>query len=262
MTMLVYPQLATGALCQFPLQKTHRRRTVVNRAADGSEIKLADPAYDITQWRLQYVDLSDQEAQALADFFSATEGSLNGFTFVDPAGNLLSSTDELSGQVWQKDPMLAVAGGIADPAGGTNAWQLVNSGAAEQAVAQTIEAPGGYLYCLSAYVLSAARTNVGLVLGAQIAQRTAGTSWSRVVAVGSGDPSAQSMRFGVQVSAGATVQVYGIQVEAQGGASAYKSSTRGGVYTDAHFGSDELSVTSTAVNRNSCTVNITHANHL
>ena len=44
MTMLVYPQLGTGALSQFPVRKTRRTRTVVNRAADGSTIKLADPA--------------------------------------------------------------------------------------------------------------------------------------------------------------------------------------------------------------------------
>ncbi len=41
---LVYPQLGTGAMSQFPIRKTRRTRTVTNRAADGSAIKLADPA--------------------------------------------------------------------------------------------------------------------------------------------------------------------------------------------------------------------------
>jgi hypothetical protein len=46
--MAIYPQLGSGALSQYPVQKTRRVRTVVNRAADGSIIKLADPAAEIT----------------------------------------------------------------------------------------------------------------------------------------------------------------------------------------------------------------------
>jgi len=262
MTMLVYPQLATGALSQLPLKKKRRTRTVVNRAADGSEIKLADPAAEVTEWLLKYVDLSDPEAGALRDFFTAAEGSLNGFTFVDPAGNLLAWSDQLNDQVWQKDPMLTVTGGIADPSGGSDAWQLVNGGAAGQALAQTLEVPGVYLYCLSAYVLSATPTSVGLIAGAQTAERAVSTSWSRIVMAATGDADTASMRFGIEVAAGATVNVYGLQVEAQGAASAYRASTRGGVYPDAHFSADELTVTCTGLNRNSCNVSIVHANHL
>jgi hypothetical protein len=51
-------------------------------------------------------------------------------------------------------------------------------------------------------------------------------------------------------------------VEAQTAASGYKATTLGGVYEDAHLGDDVLAITSTDVNRNSCTVKITHANHL
>jgi len=77
-----------------------------------------------------------------------------------------------------------------------------------------------------------------------------------------GDADTASMRFGIEVAAGATVNVYGLQVEAQGAASAYRASTRGGVYPDAHFSADELTVTCTGLNRNSCNVSIVHANHL
>ena len=99
--MFVYPQLATGALCQFPLRKSRRSRTVTNRAADGSTIKLADPAAEITEWQLEYAGLSDVEAASLQGFFASVEGTLIGFTFLDPAGNLLASTDKLDGEVWQ-----------------------------------------------------------------------------------------------------------------------------------------------------------------
>ncbi len=95
MTTLVYPQLETGALSQFPVRKTRRTRTVTNRAADGSTIKLSDPAGVTTEWTLTYSDLSDQEAASLRAFFEAAEGSLNGFTFLDPSGNLLAWSDQL-----------------------------------------------------------------------------------------------------------------------------------------------------------------------
>ena len=88
--MPVYPQLGSGALSQFPVRKIRRARTVVNQAADGSTIKLADPLGAVTEWDLTYTDLSDAEASALLAFYAAVEGTLTGFTFLDPAGNLLA----------------------------------------------------------------------------------------------------------------------------------------------------------------------------
>src|SRR5689334_2183637 len=64
-TMLVYPQLRTGALGQFPIQKRRQLRTVVNRAADGTSLKLADPNAEFTQWDLRYTNLSDAEIAEL-----------------------------------------------------------------------------------------------------------------------------------------------------------------------------------------------------
>jgi hypothetical protein len=255
MTTLVYPQLATGALCQFPMRKSRRMRTITNRAADGSAIKLADPAAEITEWRLEYVDLSDQEADALRDFFTAAEGSLNGFTFLDPAGNLLAWSEQLDEAAWQKEPLLTVTAG-------TGFWQLTNTGSAGQALAQTLEVPGRYQYCFSAFVRSDAQGMVGLIAGGQTAQKAVTSVWSRVVTVASGEANAESIRFGIEAAAGATVEVRGLQVEPQGGASVYKATTRGGVYSDCHLSGDELALTCTGVNRNSCTVNIIHANHI
>src|SRR5436190_16278849 len=146
MSTLAYPQLI-----QFPVRKTKRPRTVVNTAADGSTVRLADPAAEVTEWRLDYVDLTDDEAAMLEQFFAEAEGSLNGFTFLDPTGNLLAWSGKLDTDVWQKDPLLVLTSGVADPAGSTRAWHLSNSGGAGQKVAQTIAVPGGYLYCFSVY---------------------------------------------------------------------------------------------------------------
>ena len=260
--MLVYPQLATGAVSQYPIRKTRRARTVINRSADGRTIKLADPAGEVTEWNLTYTDLSDQEAAALQSFFAAAEGSLNGFTFLDPAGNLLAWSDQLDNQAWQKDPLLSLAGAVADPRGGTHAWRAANGGGAAQAIAQTLAAPGSCQYCLTAYLRAESATSVRLWIGGASRGQNVTAMWSRVVMPSTPDAEATSIRCGIEVAARGTVEIYGIQLEAQPGPSGYKATSRGGVYENAHLCDDELAIIKTGVNRHSCTVKIIHANHL
>jgi hypothetical protein len=103
---------------------------------------------------------------------------------------------------------------------------------------------------------------VELSIGGATAERVVTNDWGRVTFAAKPPANAQSVRFGIALEAGAAVDVYGPQVEAQAGASVYRETSRGGVYQDAHLGDDELSITRTDFNRNSCTVNIIHANHL
>ena len=260
--MLTYPQLGTGALGQFPILKTRSARTVINTAADGTSIKLADPAGARTHWVLSYTDLADDEIAALLAFFQAAEGSLNGFTFLDPAANLLAWSDALGNEVWQRDPLLTLVGAKVDPLGGTNGWQLTNSGDGPQAIAQTLGAPGEYLYCLSAYVRANAPSTVQLRIADESAGRSVGPEWSRILFAATGTPGAASTLFGIAADARASIQVFGMQAEPQAGASAYKVSTSGGVYPDAHFASDSIAITATDVNRHACKVTIIHAKHI
>jgi hypothetical protein len=262
MTTLVYPQLATGALSQFPIRKTRRARTVINRSADGSTIKLADPACEVTEWNLTYTDLSDQEAATLQAFFAAAEGSLNGFTFLDPAGNLLAWSDHLDNEIWQADPLLNLTAGVADPGGGARAWRIGNRGSAGQAIAQTVAAPGFCQYCLTAYVRADAPTGVRMWIGASARSRNVTAEWSRLAVPSVPDEQATSIQCGIEVASLGTVELYGVQLEAQPGPSGYKGTSRGGVYENAHLRDDVLAITKTGVNRHACTVNIIHANHL
>jgi hypothetical protein len=262
MTMLIYPQLGTGALSQFPVRKRRRLRTLVNRAADGSSIKLADPAAEITEWQLEYTELSDDELAALQQFFTAAEGTLNGFTFLDPTGNLLAWSDKLDDAVWQRAPLLSVTGGVTDPTSGTKAWHVSNTGGAPQTILQSLAAPAGYLYCFSAYVRATQVSNATMLAGNQRADRAVTTQWARITFTSSGDPTAESITFGLELPAAASLDVYGIQVEPQAGASVYQAATSGGVYEESRLGDDILTVITTGLNRHSCTVRVIHANHL
>jgi hypothetical protein len=260
--MPVYPQLGSGALSQFPVQKVRRARTVVNRAADGSTIKLADPAAEVTEWLLSYSDLSDEEVRALQSFFGAVEGTLNGFTFLDPTGNLLAWSGQLDNAAWQTEPLLSLTEGVSDPLGTSRAWRLTNHGGAEQASGQTLASAGEYQYCLSAYVRAAMATSVKLVIGGQAIRRPVTTEWTRIAWTSTGDGQATSVRFAIEIGAGDVVDVYGLQAEVQPAPSGYKDSTRGGVYEDAHLADDVLAITTTEMNRHSCKLKVIHAIHL
>ncbi|SPE39714.1 conserved hypothetical protein [Candidatus Sulfopaludibacter sp. SbA3] len=260
--MLVYPQLTTGALSQFPVIKKRSSRTVVNTSADGSRVVYADPAGGTLEWQLNYSGLSDGELDALETFHAAAEGSLNGFTFVDPTANLLSWSEDLSNSAWSLAPLLTVTGSIADPFGGTAGWLANNAGGGSQSITQTLNAPAGYQYCFSVYVKSAQPGTVELLSGANSASYSVGSNWNRVAIARSGDPTAASITFGLQLAAGGAMDIFGPQVEAQGSASRYKTSTTGGVYENARFRDDSFQFTTTDVNRHSATITIYYANHL
>ena len=258
--MLAYPQLTTGALTQYPLQKRRRLRTIMNALADGSAIKLADAAGETTEWQLQYTGLSDDEASVLQQFFEATEGNLNTCTFLDPTGNLFAWSDQLDDAAWSKAPFLSLAAGVTDAVGGTSGWHIQNSGAGAQTLTQTLAAPGGYLYCLSGYVKSSqGAQSVTLLLGTERGDQAVGADWSRITLTGRGDASAESMVFGIEAAAGVSLDVFGLQVEPQAAAAVYKQSTTGGVYPHTAFRDATLSLTATDVNRHSATVNLIHA---
>jgi len=258
----VYPQLGIGALSQFPVRKQRRKRTVVNRALDGSSIKLADPNGEVTEWQLRYSGLSDAEKGALEQFFTAAEGTLNGFTFLDPTANLLAWSDKLDESAWERGPLLGVTGGVSDPAGGTLACRLTNSGGGAQSIMQTLAAPAGYVYCVSAYVRAVQPATAVLLIENGRGERAVTSQWTRILFTASGDPAASSISMGLEIAAGGSLEVYGLQAEPQSSASAYKATTTGGVYEGARLADDALAITSTGLDRHSCVVNIIHANHL
>jgi hypothetical protein len=63
--------------------------------------------------------------------------------------------------------------------------------------------------------------------------------------------------FGVTLSAGSTIDLFGFQVDAQAGASKYKpTAAQNGVYANAYFLNDSLVVTADGVNQSSCKLQI------
>lgn len=260
--MLAYPQLSTGAQAQFPITRRRRLRTVVNRAADGRTIKLPDPVGSQTEWTLEYAGLNDAEAQSLRQFFDLTEGSLQAFTYLDPTANLLAWSDQLDDDVWTPGPLLVVTAGITDLRGGTKAWQLNNPAGGAQSITQTLQVPGDYTYCISVYARSETPVITTLLLGTDRESRKLTGQWTRITLAGTGPAGAETVDFGIEVPGGASINIFGMQVEAQPAASPYHPSTLGGVYADARLRDDVLAITAVSPGQHACTVNIIHADHL
>lgn len=261
--MLIYPQLTTGALTQYGVVKMRQERTIQNTLADGSVITVADPAGAAVHWGLHYTSLSDTERQTLEQFFSAAEGTLNGFTFLDPSANLLAWSEDLSNAVWSAGPQLALTGGIQAPKGGASAWQLSNTSGGNQGLTQVLNVPAIYTYTFSVYLKATQATSATFLLGSASAAVTVASAWKRYQITGSGNATETYVTVGVNLPAGAVVSLFGPQAEAQQTASVYQTSTNGGVYKNARLESDCLTVTTTGVNRHSATVKILYyANNL
>jgi hypothetical protein len=254
--VLTFPQLRSGAVAQLPLQRAENYRTLKNALADGSVIQMSDASFARVGWTLKFTDLTADEVQALQSLFQSAAGRLNTFTFLDPSANLLTWSEDLTQPVWSVDPQLALTQ-VADAFGGTAGTQMANGASAVQSVSQTIDAPASLQYCFSAYLRSAVATQVIFEIGgnAVVTASVAGT-WQRWEASFSGGTGTQ-VAFGLSIPGGATVQVCGLQAEAQPAAGVYKSTTDvGGVFPNSRFDQDSIGITVTDAGVFACNLRI------
>lgn len=263
--MLVYPQLQTGATAQYPIVRRRVRRTVTNIAPDGTTWQYRDTGMSNSAWSLSYSALNSTEVGTLQSFFNAVEGRLTPFTFLDPIANLFVWSEDFKQAEWHVGPVVQTSAGIADPFGGTRAFSVVNAGQGAQRISQILSAPASFQYCVSVYVRSAAETTVRLVRAATSAGdvRTFDVSpnWRRIVSGGALGSTDSTIECGLELDAGAALEIFGLQVEAQPAASGYKrTGAIGGVFPAARFDQDELQVTSTAPNLHNVTLKIVSTN--
>jgi hypothetical protein len=242
--MLVFPQLSTGASALYALSKLRVQRTVVNALADGRTDVFADPDAAQAMWEMRARGLTRSEWDAIESLFEQTAGGWKSFTFLDPAGNLLAWSEDFAGNAWALDPLMAPAAGIADPWGTARATRFTNSAQSTGSITQTLAAPADFQYCLSLWARSGAGSPISLRVGATTGTFALGPAWKRLTMPAHSGPAADTVACAVEIGAGAAMDLFGMQLEAQPAASPYKQTgARGGVYSNARFASDELTVT-------------------
>src|SRR5580698_749355 len=241
---MVFPQLLTGASALYPVTLKLIQRTVVNALGDGSTVVFADPDAAATGWELHASGMTLAEWTAVETLFLATSGMWRTFTFLDPTGNLLEQSEDFGAGAWTSGGLIELTTGVVDPLGTTRATGVINAGEAVEAVAQTLAVPGNYSYCLSVWARTDGASSVKLMIGSTSKTFALTSAWQQISLVVNLGTSATSVTFGAQLAVGASVNLFGMQVEAQLAASDYKmTTTQGGVYPNARFGADRFTVT-------------------
>jgi hypothetical protein len=254
--MSSFPQIGLGAVAQFPLTRSRKWRTITNSLEDSEQIILPDTTAGQVEWKLSYQDLTGTEAGTLSSLFTASQGSFEAFTFIDPLANLLAWSEDLSQAGWQFG-LLQNASGIGDPLGTQRAWSVYNPAAASQSLQQTLGMPGGYVACFSVYLRSGAAGTVGLVRDGTQVNVAVGPAWQRFFVNSAGVAGAIESSFSIAVAAGQTIDVWGLQVEAQPYPSVYRqTSVAEGIYAETYFENDELKITSTSPGLSSCQISL------
>jgi|ERR1700722_521485 hypothetical protein len=246
--MLVFPQVSTGASALYPLTKTSRQRSVVNTLGDGTTDVYADADAASLGWELHATGLTAAEWGAIEALFVATSGMWQPFTLLDPVGNLIAESESFGASAWSNGALIDLTTGAGDPLGTTRATAATNAGLAAEAIAQTLTVPGDFQYCLSVWARTDSGTNVTLSIstagGSATKAFTLGAQWVRVSLSADLAQTTESVTFAAQIAAGGTIDIFGMQVEAQWGCSDYKQTgTTGGVFAGARFGTDKLTVT-------------------
>src|SRR5262249_3587802 len=164
----------------------------------------------------------------------SVSGQWETFTLLDPAGNLLVNSENLSATTWTNGPLIQLTTGLADPLGTNRATRVVNAGQAAQAGTQTLAGPADFRDLVELWARAAAGWAVTLLPGGGVV--ALGTAWKRISARVNG------VTFGVQLDPGASVELFGMQVEAQLAPSDYKKTGGTGGVRTARFAEDAFTV--------------------
>jgi phage-related protein len=82
--MAQFPTLKTGAILQYPSERSTQIPTAVFEFVDGTEQRYARMAAPLKQWSIQLELLDEAEVLMLEEFFIEQAGSSGSFAFTDP----------------------------------------------------------------------------------------------------------------------------------------------------------------------------------
>lgn len=79
-----FPTLRTGAVLQYPAQRTNQFSTQVLRFVDGSEQRFRNYQTPLRRWMIRLDLLDETELHVLREFFRTQNGAAGSFSFTDP----------------------------------------------------------------------------------------------------------------------------------------------------------------------------------
>src|ERR1700690_4189051 len=82
--MASFPLLKTGAVTQYPAQKSFAYSNYVARFLDGTEQRYRECGTPLSRWIIRLDLVDEAELNALDLFFLGQQGAFAGFSFIDP----------------------------------------------------------------------------------------------------------------------------------------------------------------------------------
>jgi phage-related protein len=82
--MSEFPRLKTGAVAQYPAEKSVVYSTTVLRFLDGTEQRCRDYGTALRRWTIRLDRLDEREMAQVEEFFLSQQGQAEDFTFTDP----------------------------------------------------------------------------------------------------------------------------------------------------------------------------------
>jgi len=79
-----FPTLKTGAVAQYPVDRTRRFSTRIFRFLDGVEQRFPDYGVPLRRWSIRLDLLDEAELNSFGDFLTAQGGRAGAFSFTDP----------------------------------------------------------------------------------------------------------------------------------------------------------------------------------
>jgi hypothetical protein len=251
-----FPQIGSGAIAQFPVTRTRTWHNIINLIESGEQVTLPDADGGLIQWRLSYQDLTATEVQNLNSLYVTSQGSFAPFTFADPLANLLGWSEQFTQPGWQAG-LLQIVTGANDPLGTHRASTINNPNSGSQALSQSVGLAGSMVTCFSAWVRSNSGAQITLSRDTAQTNVTATPVWTRIYLSGTGASGSTNTTFSLTIPAGQTVDVWGLQVEAQPYPSIYmQTGAAYGIYEETYFATDQLTITATAPGLSACDIQL------
>ena len=82
--MAAFPVLKTGAVAQYPAERTRQFSTAAFRFLDGGEQRFQEYPAALLRWSIRLDLLDEAELETLREFFLSEEGRAGSFSFADP----------------------------------------------------------------------------------------------------------------------------------------------------------------------------------
>lgn len=144
-TPIYFPPLANGMITQLPYSQEDWYDNVTVDSPSGKRYSYNRRASALWAAAPIYTSITDAEVATLEAFFTARQGRLQDFIFVDPGGNLIPVSENYADASWSISGLSFFSAALADPWGGSLASGFTGGGSLVAPVLPDGSAPAYWL---------------------------------------------------------------------------------------------------------------------